>query len=46
MKLDFKKYRFENGCVEQKTELDKYLSEDLDDDDDDDDDFNILDGWN
>ena len=40
MKLDFKKYRFESGCLEQKTELDKYLSEDLDDDDDD---FNILD---
>ena len=42
MKLDFKKYRIESGCVEQKTELDKYLSEDLDDDDDD---FNILDWW-
>ena len=41
MKSDFKKYRFESGCVEQKTELDKYLSEDLDDDDD----FNILDWW-
>ena len=39
MKSDFKKYRIESGCVEQKTELDKYLSEDLHDDDD----FNILD---
>ena len=39
MKSYFKKYRFKNGCVEQKTELDKCLSEDLDDDDD----FNILD---
>ena len=42
MKLDFKKYRIESGCVEQKTKLDKYLSEYLDDDDDD---FNILDWW-
>ena len=41
MKSNFKKYRIESGCVEQKTELDKYLSEDLDDDDD----FNILDWW-
>ena len=41
MKSDFKKYRIESGCVEQKTELDKYLSEDLHDDDD----FNILDWW-
>ena len=41
MKSDFKKYRFESGCLEQKTELDKYLSEDLDADDD----FNILDWW-
>ena len=39
MKSDFKKYRIEIGCVEQKTKLDKYLSEDLDDDDD----FHILD---
>ena len=43
IKSDFKKYRVESGCAEQKTELDKYLSEDLDDDDDDD--FNILDWW-
>ena len=42
MKSDFKKYKIENGCAKQKTELDKYLSEDLDDDDDD---FNILDWW-
>ena len=40
MKSNLKKYRFESGCVEQKIELDKYLSEDLDDDD-----FNILDWW-
>ena len=39
MKSDFKAYRVESGCTEQKTELDKYLIEDLDDDDDD---FNIL----
>ena len=44
MKSDFKKYRVESGCAKQKTELDKYLSEDLDDDDDDND-FNILDWW-
>ena len=33
MKSNFKKYGTESGCVEQKTKLDKYLSEDLDDDD-------------
>ena len=44
MKSDFKKYRVESGCAKQKTKLDKYLSEDLDNDDDNDD-FNILDWW-
>ncbi|XP_017979604.1 PREDICTED: zinc finger BED domain-containing protein RICESLEEPER 3 isoform X2 [Theobroma cacao] len=42
---DFKKYR-ESRCTEQKTDLDKYLSQELvDDEDDDDDEFNILDWW-
>nr|GMD89744.1 zinc finger BED domain-containing protein RICESLEEPER 2-like [Ipomoea batatas] len=43
-KSDFKKYKVEIGCGEQKSELDRYLNEELDNDEDDDD-FDILAWW-